>query len=245
VNSRQDSLRAILLDLDDTLLGNDMERFLPPYFAALGRRLARFVAPGDLVKMLLASTRVMMQNDDPAITNQQAFDADFFPRLGHPSASVRPVIAAFYEEDFPALKCHTHTRPQARPLVQALFDQGFDVVIATNPMFPRRAIEHRLDCASVRDFTFKLVTSYENSHFCKPNPHYYEEILGRLGCRPDQAMMVGDDLSNDIEPAAQVGLHTYWIVESPAQAGLASYAERHGSLADCLAWVQSGALKSS
>ena len=244
MNSRRDSLRAVLLDLDDTLLGNDIERFLPPYFAALGRRMAQFVAPDDLVKMLLASTRVMMKNDDPAITNQQAFDADFFPRLGRPAASVRPTIAAFYEEDFPALKRHTQPRPQARPLVQALFDQGFDVVIATNPMFPRRAIEHRLDWAGVLDFPFKLVTSYENSHFCKPNPHYYEEILGRLGCRPDQAMMVGDDLSNDIEPAAQVGLHTYWIVESPAQADPASYAGRHGNLADCLAWVQSGALKS-
>jgi HAD superfamily hydrolase (TIGR01662 family) len=242
VDGRQALLRAVLLDLDDTLLGNDIERFLPPYFAALGRRMARFVAPDDLVKMLLASTRVMMKNDDPAVTNQQAFDADFFPRLGRPATEVRPTIAAFYEEDFPALQCHTQLRPQARPLVQVLFDQGFDVVIATNPMFPRRAIEHRMDWAGVLDFPFKLVTSYENSHFCKPNPHYYEEVLGRLGCRPDQAIMVGDDLANDIGPAAQVGLHTYWIVEAPAQAGPASYAGRRGSLADYLAWVQSGGL---
>ncbi len=243
MNGRQDLLRAVLLDLDDTLLGNDIERFLPPYFAALGQRLAPFVAPDDLVKMLLASTRVMMKNDDPAVTNQQVFDADFFPRLGRPAAEVRPTIAAFYEEDFPALKRHTQTRPQARPLVQALFDRGFDVVVATNPMFPRRAIEHRLDWAGVLDFPFKLVTSYENSHFCKPNPLYYEEILGRLDCRPDQAIMVGDDLSNDIEPAARVGLHTYWIAEPPD--GSASYAGRRGSLADCLAWVQSGGLKNS
>ena len=236
-------LRAVLLDLDDTLLGNDMDRFLPPYFAALGRRLAHWVAPDDLVKMLLASTRVMMKNDDPAITNQQAFDADFFPRLGRPAALVRPTIAAFYEEDFPALKRYTQPRPQARRLVQALFDRGCDVVIATNPMFPRRAVEHRLDWAGVLDFPFKLITTYENSHFCKPNPHYYAEILGRLGCRPDEAIMVGDDLSNDIEPAARAGLHTYWIVERPAPADLAPTAGMHGSLADCLAWVQSGGLK--
>jgi HAD superfamily hydrolase (TIGR01662 family) len=242
VNGKWDSLRAVLLDLDDTLLGNDMERFLPPYFAALGRRMAQFVAPDDLVKMLLASTRVMMKNDDPAVTNQQVFDADFFPRLGRPAASVRPTIAAFYEEDFPALKRHTQARPLARSLVQALFDRGYDVVIATNPMFPRRAIEHRLDWAGVLDFPFKLITSYENSHFCKPNPHYYEEIVDRLDCRPDQAIMVGDDLANDILPAAQVGLRTYWIVDPPAQAGLVPYAGLHGSLADCLAWVQSDGL---
>ncbi len=235
-------IRAVLLDLDDTLLGNDMDQFLPPYFAALGRRMAPFVAPDDLVKMLLASTRVMMKNNDPAITNQQAFDADFFPRLGHPAAVVRPVIAAFYEEDFPALKHYTYPLPPARPLVQAVFDQGYDVVIATNPMFPRRAVEHRLDWAGVLDFPFKLITSYENSHFCKPNPRYYQEILDRLDCRPDEAIMIGDDGENDIEPAARAGLRTYWIGERSASVGADSDSGLRGSLTDCLTWVQSGGL---
>ncbi len=235
-------IRAVLLDLDDTLLDNDMERFLPPYFTALGRRMARLVAPDDLVRMLLASTRVMMHNQDPTITNQQAFDADFFPRLGQPESEVRAIIHSFYEEDFPTLKRYTRRRPQARPLVQTLFDQGYEVVIATNPMFPRRAIEHRLDWAGVLDFPFKLVTSYENSHFCKPNPRYYQEILSKLKRRPEEAIMVGDDLGNDIEPAVQVGLHTYWIVDADG-AGLFPSPGLQGTLADCLAWVQAGGLR--
>ena len=78
-------IRTVLLDLDDTLLENDMGRFLPPYFAALRQRMASFVPPEDLVDLLLASSRVMMNNQDPAITNQQAFDADFFPCLEHPA----------------------------------------------------------------------------------------------------------------------------------------------------------------
>jgi len=235
-------IRAVLLDLDDTLLDNDMERFLPPYFAALGRRMAQFVAPDELVRMLLASTRVMMSNHDPEVTNQQAFDADFFPRLGRPKSEVRSVIDRFYEEDFPALKRYTRRRPQARELVQTLFDQGYQVVIATNPMFPRRAIEHRLEWAGVLDFPFHLVTSYENSHFCKPNPRYYQEILSKLACRPEEAIMVGDDLGNDIEPARRVGLHTYWIVDTD-RPDYDLYSGLRGTLADCLAWVQGGGLR--
>lgn len=234
-------MRAVLLDLDDTLLDNDMGCFLPPYFAALGRRMAHFVAPDELVKILLASTRVMMGNQDPTITNQQAFDADFFPCLGYPESEIHPAIHSFYEEDFPALKRYTHRRPQARSLIQTLFDQGYDVVIATNPIFPYRAVEHRLDWADVLDFPFKLVTTYENSHFCKPNPRYYQEVLDKLGCRPKEAIMVGDDFGNDIEPAAQVGLHTYWITESGSE-DLFPYPSLQGTLADCLAWMQSGGL---
>jgi HAD superfamily hydrolase (TIGR01662 family) len=236
-------LRAVLLDLDDTLLDTNMERFLSLYFKALGRRMSQFVAPDELVRMLLASTRVMMNNHDPTITNQQALDADFFPRLGYSEALVRPVIQAFYEEDFPALKRYTRPRSQARPLVQALFDGGYDVVIATNPLFPRRAIEHRLDWAGVLDFPFKLITSYENSHFCKPNPRYYQEILDELDCRPEEAIMVGDDLENDIEPASQLGLRTYWIM-NPNREDAIPYPGLRGTLADCLAWVQTGGLAS-
>ena len=235
-------IQTVLLDLDDTLLDNDMERFLPPYFAALGRRMAQFVAPDELVRMLLASTRVMMGNHDPKVTNQQAFDADFFPRLGRPKSEVRPVIDRFYEEDFPALRRYTRRRPQARELVQTLFDQGYQVVIATNPMFPRRAIEHRLEWAGVLDFPFDLVTSYENSHFCKPNPRYYQEILSKMACRPEEAIMVGDDLGNDIEPARQVGLHTYWIVDAD-KTDYDRYSDLHGTLTDCLTWVQGGGLR--
>jgi HAD superfamily hydrolase (TIGR01662 family) len=235
-------IRTILLDLDDTLLDNDMGRFLPPYFAALGQCLAPFVAPEDFVDIVLASSQVMVNNQDPTVTNQQAFDADFISRLGHPESEVRPVIDSFYEEDFPALKRYTRPRPEARPLVQTLFDQGYGVVIATNPMFPRRAIEHRLEWAGVLDFPFKLITTYENSHFCKPNPRYYQEILDRVGCRPEEGIMVGDDFENDIAPALQVGLHTYWLTEG-GRDDVSSYSGERGTLADCLDWVQSGGLR--
>jgi len=235
-------IRAVLLDLDDTLLDNDMGRFLPPYFAALGQHLARFAPPDDLVAMVLASSRAMMSNQDPSVTNQQAFESDFLPRLGIPESEVRPAIASFYEEGFPALMQYTRPRPQARPLVQTLFDQGYDVVIATNPLFPGRAIEHRLDWAGVSDLPFTLVTTYENSHFCKPNPRYYQEILDKVGCQPHQGVMVGDDFENDIEPAMQVGTYTYWITDGTRNQ-VSTYSGMQGTLADCLNWIESGGLR--
>jgi HAD superfamily hydrolase (TIGR01662 family) len=203
--------------------------------------VAPFVESDKFVKTLLASTRVMMHNQDPTVTNEQAFETDFFPRLGLAVSELRSTIAAFYEEDFAALEQYTAQRPQARPLIQFLLDQGYDVVIATNPMFPGRAIEHRLEWAGVLDFPLKLVTTLENSHFCKPDPKYYGEVLDKVECRPHEAIMVGDDFGNDIEPASRVGLHTYWIVSDGVDSNEA-YSGFRGTLGDCLAWMQAGGL---
>ena len=43
-------------------------------------------------------------------------------------------------------------------------------------------------------------------------------MLARLGRRPDQALMIGNDWDNDIVPAAALGMPTYWV--SPNGAAL-------------------------
>ena len=48
-------------------------------------------------------------------------------------------------------------------------------------------------------------------HFSKPHPKYYLEIAGRIGRRPDECVMVGDDWGNDIAPAMRAGLRVYWV----------------------------------
>ena len=100
-------------------------------------------------------------------------------------------------------------------MIRSCLDQGYRLVIATNPLFPRAAIEQRLAWAGVptTEFRYDLVTTYENMHACKPNREYYEEILSRLAVEPELAIMVGDDWDNDIGGATQAGLHAYWITQ--------------------------------
>jgi hypothetical protein len=91
---------AILFDLDDTLLANPMDTFVPAYFRALTSFMADELPPRLLIDQLLHATRAMDSNDDPARTNEQAFADAFFPGLGRdrpPGAplswrSGRPVV---------------------------------------------------------------------------------------------------------------------------------------------------------
>jgi len=232
-------ISALLFDLDDTLLGSSMDEFLPPYFQLVMRRVAHLVPPERFVRQLMRSTQVMMANEDPAITNAQAFAADFFPAIGIPEEQLMPLFEAFYREDFGALRRYTRPIPEARGAVQAAFDAGFAVVIATQPVFPLTAIQQRLEWAGIADFPYALVTSYENMHACKPNPRYFLEACERIGRAPGECLMVGDSLDQDIEPARRAGLKTFWVTEKPEPSTQCDWC---GSLADLQRLIESGAL---
>jgi len=207
------NLRALLLDLDDTLLGNPMTTFVPAYFKALTYHLAHLVDPRRLTAQLLAATRVMQDGDGSGPTNAERFAAAFFPALGVERALLEREIDTFYADVFPTLSDRTQCRPQARQIVDWAQNQGLQVVVATNPLFPRIAIEERLLWAGVpvERQSYALVTCYENMHSTKARPEYYVEILHHIGRRPHECLMVGDDWWSDIVHAAAVGIQGFWI----------------------------------
>ena len=206
-------LRAILFDLDNTLLLNDMNRFIPAYLELISAYAAEVTDPKRFVRDMLAATEVMAANTDPAVSNEQAFWDAFSGLTGLQPAEAVPFFARFYETEFDGLRRLTEPRPEARSVMEWALAKGYAVVIATNPMFPQIATEKRLAWAGlgVDEFDYALVTTYENMHATKPHPAYYREILQRVGCAPAEALMVGDDWELDIEPAAAVGIRTYWV----------------------------------
>ena len=208
-------LKAILFDLDDTLLGNPMETFMPAYFQALTRWMTRLVPPDRLIAELIRATDAMQANDGTGPTNEEAFAAMFYPALGYDQDELKPIIGQFYMEEFPKLRSLTQTMPDAHSLVEWAFERGLQVVIATNPLFPRSPIEQRLEWAgvSVTEFDYALVTSYENMHATKSHPAYYREILAQLGRQPGECLMAGDNWEWDIVQTTSVGIPAYWIAE--------------------------------
>jgi FMN phosphatase YigB (HAD superfamily) len=234
-------LKAILFDLDDTLLGNSVEIFIPAYFRALAPWVAHLVPPDRLIAELMRGTEAMNANDGTGPTNEEAFAATFYPALGYELDELRPVFERFYIEEFPKLQPLTDTRPEARALVEWAFERGLQVAIATNPIFPRMAIEQRLDWAGVpaTEFDYELVTSYEHMHATKLHPAYYHEIVAQLERQPGECLMVGDNWEWDIAPPASIGIPTYWVAD-PDETPPANNASPvgQGTLIDFWNWVQ-------
>jgi FMN phosphatase YigB (HAD superfamily) len=239
------ALRALLLDLDDTLIGNPMDRFIPAYFEALESFVAHVVDPKRFIAELLAATRAMGRNDGTGPSNEEVFAAAFFPALNVPREELEPVLERFYREAFPALAPLVAPRAAAPRLVEWAQRRGLQVVIATNPLFPRTAIEQRMAWGGVGvdRFDYDLVTSYENCRATKSDPAYYRGILEVLGRRPDECLMVGDNWGWDIVSAARAGIPGFWIAAPDAEPDDAE-AEPvgRGSLDDFLAAALDGGL---
>ncbi len=219
-------MKAVLFDLDGTLLDVDMSEFLPRYFAALQRVLAELptsMSPAGLLDAVLAATTTMTE-PHPGVSNQDAFEEDFRALTGIDLDDHRETFSRFYGEQFPLLGDGAGPKPGARDAVTRALDLGLRVVIATNPIFPRAAIDHRIAWAGLSDLPFDVVTSYEIMHACKPLPQYFSEVAAMLGTDPRDCLMVGDDPRLDL-PASATGMSTFFVGRAGGES-----ADRSGSL---------------
>ncbi len=170
---------TLLLDLDDTLLETNMGAFIPAYFQALSQSLAEYVQSEKMLPALMKGTELMLASEDPTHTLQEVFETYFYPQLGVPKEQVNHVIEQFYDEVFPSIGHVTRKREGAVELVDWAFFKGFRVAIATDPIFPRKAVYHRIRWAGLDPERFELVSSFETFHFTKSHSAYFAEVLGR------------------------------------------------------------------
>jgi FMN phosphatase YigB (HAD superfamily) len=228
-------VRAVLFDLDGTLLDIEVTSFLGRYFEALGAAIdARF--PGqDLMPAILESTSAM-QRSHPDLTNREVFFTDFLARTGVDLAEEWTVFEDFYRQRFPLLGDGYGPAKGARRAIETARGLGMDVVVATQPIFPRIAIEHRLAWAGLDDLHLAHVTSYESMHACKPLPDYFREAAALVGADVRDCLMVGDDRTNDMA-AADVGMRTFYVGDSPG-----THADWTGDLDDLAGLLETLAL---
>ena len=138
-----------------------------------------------------------------------------------------------YYDDFPSLRegLQLYAEPPENelPLLESVFAKheiGF-IPESYAELLERLARTHRLglvtniwaskelwleefDRAGIGEiFLSKIFSS--DSHSIKPSPLLYQQALDEIGCRPDEALFIGDSLRADIEGAKTIGLTTIWI----------------------------------
>ena len=203
-------IRTILFDLDGTLLPMDQNLFTKNYFGKLAGSLSDLHEPETLISAVWSGTRAMIKNNGTE-SNEAVFWKDFTGIFGPEAAAEEPRFADFYENHFGELRSFCRPDPETAPLISALKAAGYTTVIASNPVFPMTAQRQRISWTGADPDSFALITSYENSRFCKPNPAYYRDILAKLDAAPEECLMVGNDVAEDMEAARAAGLSSFLI----------------------------------
>ena len=207
------SIKAILFDLDGTLLPMDQEEFVKAYLKLLTARMAPYgYEPQKLVECIWTGTGAMVQNDGSVKNEERFWQVYQTMYSAQQMAEHKPVIDDFYLSEFNQARSVCGFQPMARSILNRVQNAGWLAVLATNPIFPSRATENRIRWAGLAPEEFELYTTYENSSYCKPNPKYYQEILDKLGLKPEECVMVGNDVEEDMV-AATLGMKVFLLTD--------------------------------
>ena len=206
-------ISTILFDLDGTLLPMDQDRFIQSYLGRMAKKLACYgYDPDLLVKALWKGTGAMVKNDGRQ-NNEDVFWAVFNSVMGKECRQDEPLFNDYYHNEFQQVASDCGFDPRAAEAIREIKAMGYRVALATNPLFPAIATQSRAKWAGLDIQDFDLITTYENSRFCKPNLEYYRDILATLNLKPENCVMVGNDVSEDMI-AGQLGIRTFLLTDS-------------------------------
>lgn len=206
-------IKAIFFDLDGTILPLEQSYFLKQYF----KRITFFASehgidPDKFMGGMFAGIDAMTANDGSR-SNMDAYWQAFSSVVGMDKAQVEDILAEFYENNFKDLREYTEPNPLALDAIRAARLNGRKVILATSPVFPEFVQLERLSWVGLKKEDFDLVTAYENSTYCKPNPEYYKEICKMIDVAPEKCLMIGNDESDDMKGAAMAGLECFLVTD--------------------------------
>ena len=231
-------LKAVLFDLDGTLLPMDQNIFMKDYF---GRLIRRLVPIGYTPELFLASMKAgiaAMTVNDGSRTNEEAY-WEAYTSVSHTDLSKElPILDTFYNTEFDEVAAVCGCNPKAAELVQSLKAKGIRVILATNPLFPRIATQKRIRWAGLQPEDFEFYTTFEDIGYCKPNPDYYREVLRRACLDASDCLMVGNDVAEDMMAGAKVDLRGFLLTDcliNTPNADVNDYP--HGSFEELSAYI--------
>jgi FMN phosphatase YigB (HAD superfamily) len=159
-----------------------------------------------------------MQSHHREKFNHEVFIESLAEASHRSPAAIDRLFRDSVERDFSRLGDRFGPIAGAREALGRASERGYRLVLATNPVFPLRAVQMRMAWGGIGDVPFDYITNSEVMTRCKPDVDYYHELLDRLSTEPHQCAMIGNDPVNDL-PAHDAGIPTLLIEVEGADDG--------------------------
>ena len=232
--------KAILFDLDGTLLPMDMDTFTKGYFASLKQfSVGDKVSTKEFIDAMWHGVAAMQRNDGEE-TNEAVFWEVFKKYLSVVDDNMRATTNLYYATAFDENKKFTIENPLAKEAVRIAHEKAEKVILATNPLFPMAAQRTRLSWLGLSPEDFDLVTSYETCYYCKPQPLYFtKDVLAPMSLQPSDCLMIGNDEEEDMYAASLAGFNCYLVTDCCLPSEKHPWHGARGSFSDMLAMLYS------
>ena len=208
-------IKYLLFDLDGTLLHFDLDEFVSGYLRLIRQQFDEFQWKDKVSDWILAGTDLMLNNDGIR-TNRAVFLEYFIKKSGLTEEKIWSYFMEFYEQKFDNLQKISQQDEDAIHIIENSLKMGYQLVLATQPIFPEIAIRKRLAWAGLDHIPFILITDIEKMSASKPSPLYFERIMDLIAASPQECLMIGNDPVTDMA-AVKKKILTFFVSNEKGQ----------------------------
>ncbi len=228
--------RAILFDLDDTLIENDMQSFLDAYFKSLAPRIQPYCKNVNFIDAIYKSSRPLFKMKNSNTVLIDVFYNELKNYTGLEPDEMHKLFLEYYDNEYRSIDVIKPV-PGAIDCLHKAAEIAEKIVVATVPIFPKIAINIRLEKGGITDFDFDLITGIDEMHSSKPHKSYFDEILKKINCKPGECLMIGNDHIDDLA-AQKAGIRTFLVTNFQKNKGKSKFKpDREGSMDDLLTYL--------
>lgn len=202
-------IRAVLFDLDDTLFDH---RGCAREALTQLRRMYRPFEARTLAELERDYHRLLEELHLKVLRGEMTLEASRLERFrqllrlsgAEPDDAFTAQVARMYHQAYLAAY---RPLPGAVELLEALAGR-VRIGIVTNNITAEQV--RKLQACGLERFIDALVVSDE-AGACKPEAAIFEAALARLGCRAEEAVMIGDAWATDVLGARGAGIRALWL----------------------------------
>ena len=203
--------KAVVFDLDGTLLPMNEEEFVRAYFGLLYKKAMPFGYDKEKFINAIMKGTYLMRNNKGTRTNKEVFWGFFAQTFGEERLKDKAIFDEFYKNEFAQTKIACGFNPLAKPLVEYCRKNFQYVILASNPVFPREAMKWRAKFADIDPEIFDYISDYSNSTCCKPGPNFLGDILAKFNLSPEEVLYIGNNEVEDGAMAKALGVDVLMV----------------------------------
>ena len=204
-------LKAVLFDLDGTLLPMEESEFIQQYGELLGIKMSKLGLDGNKLGKLIWKSMDLMNLSDGSKSNDEIFDQTFITFYGDEAKKYKDILLDYYANEFSGTKNICKDNPLAKLIVSFVKENNLLCILATNPVYPKIATINRMNFIGLNESDFDMVTYHENSRYTKSNPNYYKDLLTKFNLKPEEVILFGNNTYEDGESSLECNIKTFLI----------------------------------
>lgn len=204
--------KLIMTDLDNTLLPIiTQDKFVEIWFTDVAKKFYDYhMNQAIALNAINDGCRAMILNNGK-MPNEEVFYRTAVRISGYSREKLDEVLSDYYRTTFQNVRKIVEVNHFAPKIVSLIKQKAKYTAVATMPLFPLSACDARMRWTGISADMFDLVTSFDQSSYAKPNPLYYREILDRFHVKPEEVLMIGNDVREDMIPCASLGIDVFLV----------------------------------